>query len=195
MVIALILASGISASAEGGPGPGARTLQNGQYDVWVFPISMIEQNSRIEAVIQHNFKNDFLQWTVDEISGTNFVISYPVEITSEGVDIRTTKTRQQIENILMEYGSTCVYLNDWWFWAGEQWHDCGVPGTKSYIYDLGVYNFDNRASSYSEAFGISPGCKVYDYRNWHGYLGILDTDTPILPSSMDNKITSLVITF
>jgi len=195
LVVMLSLTFVTSALAEGGSGKGAPIVENGNYDVWVFSMDMPNQISEVTSIIQHNFQNNVLQWTVDEVSGTNYVIAYPVAMTSEGIDARTAKTRYQIENILSGYGNACVYLNDWWFWTGPQWHACGAQGTKSYIYDLGVYNFDNKASSYSEALSISPGCKVYNYRNWHDYLGDLYTDTAILPSSMDNKITSLVITF
>jgi len=194
VVVALFLTFAASAFASGGDSsdvaPEAKVVQNGHYVIWAFPVTMTKVQSDVASFVKTSFPNQYIQWKVVEEDHTDFVIAYP----AEGEGNLTSEIDQKIKEYLVSSGSVCIELNDWFFGlSSSKFYRCGYQGTTTYFSNLAYYGFDDKASSYYEWYGISPGCKVYDIENFYGYLTDLDTDVDAFPSWLNNKISSLIV--
>lgn len=194
LLVTLLLTFAMPAFAEGGDSFDvpleAKVVQNGHYVIWAFPATMTDVQSDVSRFVKTSFPNQYIQWTVVEKDHTDFVIAYPAE--EEGN--LTSDLDQKIKDYLVASGSVCIELNDWFFGlSNSKFYRCGYQGTTTYFSNLAYYGFDNKASSYYEWYGISPGCKVYDIENFYGYLTDLYTDVDVFPSWLNNKISSLIV--
>lgn len=145
-------------------------------------------NSQIINLLQENYGEDVLAWSVKEDSGINYVYAYPSTITSEADRLRLRNVIRSLENIFSR--QNCLDLSDGINNSGAYFRTCGNENTSTSYSRLDLYGWDNRFESYYESLP-SGAVKLYDNWYWINELGIVIGDTGTF-GSWNNRTSSMI---